>query len=112
MKKIALFAAAMLVCVGFTFAQNPVKKTSNDKAKTEQVQTVKADKPAPQASQAATQAAPTQKAGCGSCPHHKQCNKSAQPTAKPEAEKACCDKKATEKTAPKKGGKTDAAVTK
>ena len=87
MKKIVFFAAAMLLCAGISFAQEPVKKPAA-KAQTEKKAPVKAD--------AKTDApAATKQAGCGNCPHHKQCNNKAQSTAKPEAaEKSCCSKDA------------------
>ena len=83
MKKIALFLSAMVLCIGIAMAQEPIKKANNEKAKTEK-QTVSADKAV---------AKPTAKS-CGNCPHHKQCNNSANAqavSAKPE-NKGCCDK--------------------
>lgn len=70
MKKIALFAAAMMMCIGIACAQEPVKK-DNNKNQTTQVAKPQADKP---------QASPG-KTGCGKCPHHNQCNNTA---AKPD----------------------------
>ena len=81
MKKIALFAAAMLLCAGMAMAQAPVKKDAN-KTKTENVQATK-DK-----EQVAG------KKGCGNCPHHQQCNKGTETAVKADsdksAQKSCC----------------------
>ena len=84
MKKIAILAAAMMICAGMAFAQSPVKKAPA-KANTEKVQPVKSTEKADAALDA--------KPGCGNCPHHKQCGKSTQTAAKPAAnEKKCCSK--------------------
>lgn len=82
MKKLVLFASAMLLCAGITMAQEPVKK-DNKKAETTAVA-----KPAKSEAQAAHK-------GCGNCPNHKQCGKAAgaqAAVAKPEAAKPCCKK--------------------
>ena len=78
MKKIALFAAAMMICAGMAFAQEPVKKSNDKNAKTECQQTTKQDKAA------TPTAAPNQH--CGNCPHHAKANAAA--NAKPECKKA------------------------
>ena len=90
MKKIALFAAALMLCGGIAMAQAPVKK-SEKKAQTEQTQAAKPE----------TQA--TQKSHCGNCPHHRQAaTKSNEAAANVDknknAEKPCCNK-GTEKKA-------------
>lgn len=114
MKKIALFAAAMIICAGLSFAQNPVKKDNNSKAKTVQSQAVKADIGA------------AEKSGCGNCPHHKQCsndngtavkaeNKAAVKTDNKAAEKSCCNKETANKSCNKEASKSancDKAATK
>lgn len=84
MKKLVLFASAMLLCAGITMAQEPVKK-DNKKAESAAATVTK---PAKSEAQAAHK-------GCGNCPNHKQCGKAAgaQATAaKPEGAKACCNK--------------------
>ena len=79
MKKVSLFAAAMIVCVGMAFAQTPVKKSNEKKVNTESKEVVNQDK-AP-----AAVAAPAQKQHCGNCPHHAKAN--AAVTSKPECKK-------------------------
>ena len=74
MKKIVLFAAALTLCAGLTFAQNPVKKNSQEKPKTETKATLNNGKEAPQGAT---------KDNCGKCPHHKECKAQAKPEAKP-----------------------------
>jgi hypothetical protein len=84
MKKIALFAATMMLCAGIAMAQEPVKKENkaNTKANTE-AQAVNSKDQAANNGKTTTQAAPAQKS-CGNCPHHAQCQgKSAQKPAKP-----------------------------
>jgi len=82
MKKLVLFASAMLLCAGITMAQEPVKK-DNKKAESAAATVTK---PAKSEAQAAHK-------GCGNCPNHKQCGNHAQATAaKPEGAKACCNK--------------------
>lgn len=84
MKKIALFAAALMLCAGVTMAQEPVKKakTTNAKPTTEAQATTDKGQAATTDKQG-TQAKPAGK-HCGNCPHHSQCNdKSQQKPAKP-----------------------------
>ena len=90
MKKIALFKAALLLCAGMAFAQSPVKK-SNDS------NTEKKEAPANNNE--------VKKTGCGHCPHHSQCGKTAQTTT--TNEKSCCDKKADNKSCNKEGKKSE-----
>ena len=109
MKKIALFAAAMLLCAGISFAQNPVKKTDK-KTATIETKAVKAN----------VEEAPAQK-NCGNCPHHKQCvNKNAEvqngsgerpiaakkaAEAKPTCQKQCGNKQNKQEAQPAKSNK-------
>lgn len=82
MKKIALFAAAMMLCAGMAFAQEPVKKSNDNKAKTECQQNVKSDKACSQT------AAPKQH--CGNCPHHAKANaQTAEQGCNKDAKKGC-----------------------
>ncbi len=105
MKKIVLFAAAMLICAGISFAQEPVKKPAA-KAQTEKNAPVKAD------AKTETPAA-TKQAGCGNCPHHKQCDKKTQTAAKPETtQKSCCSKDAKQPAAKCKTTEAKAEVKK
>ena len=79
MKKLVLFVAALTLCAGMAFAQDPVKKPKAD-TKTEKTQDAT-------------------KKSCGNCPGHASCNKTAQTK---QAEKSCCDKKAEVKNCDKK----------
>ena len=92
MKKIVLFAAAMMICAGIAFAQEPVKKSADKKTKIECQQVATQDKAA------ATTVAPKQH--CGNCPHHAKPAANVKPEAKPakpecnKGEKSCCNKEA------------------
>ena len=109
MKKIALFAAAMMICTGMAFAQTPVKKTDNTKAKTETKQDVKQDKTA--------QAPNAQAKHCGNCPNHTKSVNANTMATKPECKKneSNCSKKDCKKqenNAAKKENDSKAAVKK
>ncbi|MBR3529225.1 MAG: hypothetical protein IKN84_06155 [Bacteroidales bacterium] len=87
MKKIVLFAAAMTICAGIAFAQQPTKKNTN-KANTTTTATTKEVKN-------------EQRQHCGNCPHHAQGNKNAEASVKAntdnkntacEGKKNCCKK--------------------
>ena len=88
MKKIALFAATMMLFVGMAMAQAPAKKTVDNQPKATPTQSVKSDNK------------DAQKKSCGNCPHHQQCAgkqaATSQKEAKPESTPACqkqCGKK-------------------
>ena len=109
MKKIALFAAAMMICAGMAFAQSPVKKTDNTKAKTETKQDVKKD--------AQVQQPNAQAKHCGNCPNHAKAANASTLAPKPECKKndaGCCKKdcKKQENNATKKENDSKAAVKK
>ncbi|MBP5327402.1 MAG: hypothetical protein J6Y98_05785 [Bacteroidales bacterium] len=87
MKKIALFAATMMLFVGMAMAQAPAKKTSENQPKATPTQSVKSDNK------------DAQKKSCGNCPHH-QCagkqadakQKDAKSENKPSCQKQCGNK--------------------
>ncbi len=77
----------MTICAGMAFAQSPVKKTDNTKAKTEVKQDVKQDMSA--------QAPNTQAKHCGNCPNHAKAANANTMAQKPECKKVegnCCKK--------------------
>ena len=94
MKKIILLFAAMTVCAGMAFAQSPAKKPAAKPAS----ETAVPAKAEPKSESTAT----VNKAGCGNCPHHKQCGKNAQTMSKPESTAKGCNKENKESATPQK----------
>ena len=79
MKKIALFAATMLLCAGVAFAQQPQKKTNEKQAVSASTD---------------TKQAVNEKQGCGKCPHHSQCQNQANTKSAEQVKPvSCCDEK-------------------
>ncbi len=89
MKKIVLFAAAMVFCAGLAFAQQPAKANTNANTNKE----VKSEKKS-----------------CGHCPHHAKCANDAAAvkgnketaTVKSDDKKGCCNNDTKQPAKPKK----------
>lgn len=80
MKKIVLFAAAMIFCAGIAFAQQPAKKNT-DKANTTATATT------------TKEVKNEQRQHCGKCPHHAQGNKNTAATVKTDNKSHACEGK-------------------
>ncbi len=98
MKKLVLFAAAMMLCAGMTMAQEPVKKDKTTNAKPAAEAQATPDKGT--IAKPTVQAQPVRKS-CGSCPHHAKCGSQQKPAqAAPKTDKEA--KPQTTATTPKK----------